>query len=169
MNRAMKFSWKALILAPLPIPLVFSALFEISTPGRSPILSFAFLFALGSVLSYGITIFLFLPGLFLLSRLTSLTVRLTALVGAVLGCLVYLPVAWQSYLATGVDSGPPQGTFGDYLHHHGFEWDFWALVLAGLVTALLYGYLVNQRPGETISPRHDVEKERANNPGQRTK
>ena len=152
MNRTMKFSWKALILAPLPIPLVFSALFEISTPGRSPIFSFLFFFVLGSVLSYGITIFLFLPCLFLVSRLTSLTVRLTGLVGTVLGCLVYLPVAWESYLATGVDSGPPQGTFGAYLRQHGFEWDFWALLLGGLTTALLYGYLVNQRPGRNDQP-----------------
>ena len=141
-----------MILAPLPIPLVFSALFEISTPGKSPILSFVFFFALGSVLSYGITIFLFLPCLFLVSRLTSLTVRLTGLVGTVLGCLVYLPVAWQSYLATGVDSGPPQGAFGDYLRQHGFAWDFRTLVVAGSVTALLYGYLGNQRSGRNDRP-----------------
>jgi hypothetical protein len=152
MTRTMKFSWKALVLAPLPIPLVFSALFEISTPGRSPILSFVFFIALGSVLSYGITIFVFLPCLFLVSRLTSLTVRLTGLVGTVLRCLVYFPVAWQSYLATGVDSGPPQGTFGDYLRQHGFDWDFWALVVAGSVTALLYGYLVTQRSGRNDQP-----------------
>jgi len=108
MNRTMKFSWKALILAPLPIPLVFSALFEISTPGRSPIFSFLFFFVLGSVLSYGVTIFLFLPCLFLVSRLTSLTASLTGLIGTVLGCLVYFPVAWQFYLSSGVDSGRRQ-------------------------------------------------------------
>jgi hypothetical protein len=148
----MRFSWKALILAPLPIPLLFSALFEMSTPGRKPILSLLFFFALGSVLSYSITIFLFLPCLFLVSKLTPLTIRSTGLVGAVIGCLVYLPIAWQSYLASGVDSGPPQGTFGDYLRQHGFEWDFWAFLLAGLITALLYWYLINQRPGKNDHP-----------------
>jgi len=153
MNRTMKFSWKALILAPLPIPLVFSALFEISTPGRSPIFSFLFFFVLGSVLSYGVTIFLFLPCLFLVSRLTSLTASLTGLIGTVLGCLVYFPVAWQFYLSSGVDSGPPPGTFGDYLRLHGFEWDFWVLLLSGLITSLLYWYLVNQWPGGNVKPQ----------------
>lgn len=144
MNRSMKLSWRGLILAPLPIPLVFSVLFEISTPGRSPILSFLFFFVLGCVLSYGITIFIFLPCLFLVSKLTLLTALLTSLVGTVIGFLVYFPINWQLYLSSGVDSGPPEGTFGNYLWKHGFEWDFWALLLAGLVTSFLYWYLVNQ-------------------------
>jgi len=144
MKRTMKFSWKGLVLAPLLIPLVYSALFEISGPGRSPILSFLFFFTLGSVVSYGTTIFLFLPCLFLVSRFTQLTGRLTCLIGTVLGALVYLPASWQSYLTSGDNSGPPQGSFGDYLRQHLLEWDFFAFIVAGLVTAMLFWFLVNR-------------------------
>ena len=115
MKQTMRFSWKALLLAPLPIPLAISVWFATSGLGSSPNLSaFLFFFVIGCVLSYGTTIFLFLPCLLLTSRLTSLTVHVTGLVGAVLGCLVSLAVSWQFYLTSGVDSGPPKGTFGDY-------------------------------------------------------
>ena len=145
-SKTMRFSWTALILAPLPVPLVLSIFFEMTSPGRGPILSFLFFFVLGSVLSYGTTIFIFLPCLFLLSKLTPLTVYLTGILGIVPGFLMYLPVTWQMYLSSGVDSGPPEGTFADYLRHHEFEWDLWALILAGLLTALLYWYLTSHRP-----------------------
>jgi len=102
---------------------------------------------IGSILSYGATLLLFLPCLFLVSRVTSVTAILTGLIGTVLGCIVYVPIAWQSYLASGVDSGPPTGTFQEYLWLHGFEWDFWFVVVAGLATALLYWYLSNRSTG----------------------
>ena len=140
----MKFSWRALLLAPLPVPVVYSILFEISAPGRSPILSVLILSVLGSVLSYATVLLLFLPCLFVVSRFLPLTVWLTGLIGTVLGGLVYLPVIWQSYLSSGADSGPPEGTFGEYLRRCGFQWDFWAFILAGLVTSVLYWFIVNQ-------------------------
>jgi len=147
-NRTMKFSWKALILAPLPIPLVISVWFATSGLGRGPNLSaFLFFFVIGCVLSYGTTIFLFLPSLFVVSKLTPLTIRLTGLVGTALGCLVWLLVSWQCYGTSGADCGPPQGTFGDYLRQNGLEWDFWLLLSAGLITALLCWYLANRWSG----------------------
>ena len=146
MNRTMKFSWKALLLAPLPIPLVISV-WCASHPGRHPIYGFLFFFVIGCVLSYGTTIFLFLPCLFLVSKLTPLTVRLTGLVGTVLGGLVWLHVSWQCYGDSGANCGPPQGTFVDYLRQNGFDWDFWLLLSAGLITALFYWYLANRWSG----------------------
>ncbi len=148
----MNFSWKALILAPLPIPLVFGALFAISFPGGYPFASFLFFSALGSVLSYGTTIFLFLPCLFLVSRFTPLTASLTGLLGTALGVLVYAPVIWTSYHASGDDSGPPQITFGEYLRQHAFDWDFWVLLVAGLVTAVLYWFLANRPARKNDQP-----------------
>jgi hypothetical protein len=73
MTGNMKFSWKALLLAPLPIPLIYGAVFEISAPGKNPFGGFLILSALSIVLSYGITLFLFLPCLFTVSRFTPLT------------------------------------------------------------------------------------------------
>jgi hypothetical protein len=153
MSRSMNFSWKALILAPLPIPLIFGALFAISFPGRNPFASFLFFSALGSVLSYGTTMFLFLPCLFMVSTFTPLTASLTGVLGTALGVLVYVPVIWTSYKASGDDSGPPQITFGEYLRQHAFEWDFWAFLVGGLVTALLYWFLAKQSPRKNDQPR----------------
>ena len=137
----MHFSWKALILAPLTIPLILSALFTIASPGKNPAAGFLFFLTLGCALSYGITIFLFLPCLFVISRFTPLTASLTGVVGTVLGLLAYGPIIWVSYGASGDDSGPPTITFLEYLRRHAFEWDFWFLLVAGLVTAMLYWFL----------------------------
>ncbi len=142
----MKFSWKALFLAPLPVPFIYSVAFVIlSGMGKHPIYEFLFCFVFGSVFSYGTTLFLFLPCLFLLSRLTPLTARLTCLLGTLLGGLTLLPVDWEMYVTSGVDSGPPQGSFGAYLLRQGFDPIDWAFLLGGLVTAMLYWFLTRQR------------------------
>jgi hypothetical protein len=62
--------------------------------------------------------------------------------------LVYFPVVWQSYRESGDDSGPPQITFGEYLRQHGFALEFWAFLVAGLVTAMLYW-----SSGQSIDPQ----------------
>jgi hypothetical protein len=143
----MKISRRGLLLAPLPMPIIFSLMFEISAPGQNPILSVLFFSAFGSVVSYGITICLFVPLLYLVSKFTSLTAIVTSLVGMVVGFIVYFPVAWQMYISSGVDSGPPQGTFKEYLLRQGFQWDFWALLFAGMVTAFLYWYISKRSTG----------------------
>jgi hypothetical protein len=148
----MTFSWKALILAPLLIPLTLAALLAFSSPGRSPFAGFLFFFTLGGVLSYGTTIFLFLPCLFIVSRFATLTASLTGLLGTALGLLVYVPIIWTSYKASGDDSGPPQITFGEYLRQHAFELEFWALLVAGLVTAPLYWFLAKHPPRKNDQP-----------------
>lgn len=147
----MSFSWKALLLAPLPIPLLFSLWLEMSAPGSSPVTNFLLFTVLGSVLSYGTTLFLFLPSLFVIARFIRLTAALAALLGTLLGCVIYIPVMWQSYSASGDNSGPPQGSFGHYLFHHGFGLDFWAFLLAGSATAMLYWFLAKQRVAKAVN------------------
>jgi len=148
----MKFSWKALFLAPLVVPFVFSAAFAIlSGMGKNLILGFLACFVVGSVFSYGATLFLFLPSLFLLSRFTPLTARLTCVLGALLGGLVLLPVDWFMWTSSGIDSGPPQGSFGADFLRQGFDPIDWAFLVGGLVTAALYWFLANKHPRETMS------------------
>ena len=151
MNHKMKFSWKGVILAPLPLPLIFSFMLSFFSPGRSPLFSFLFFFIIGAVISYGTMLFIFLPCLFLISIFKSLTASITCLVGIVLGFIVYILISWQSYISSGVDSGPPVGTFQNYLMHHLFEWDFWFIISAGLITALVYWYLSNH---STVENNH---------------
>jgi hypothetical protein len=44
-----------------------------------------------------------------------------------------------------VDSGPPEGTFLQYLARNGFQWDFWLMIGSGLITAVLYWFLAKKR------------------------
>ncbi len=149
----MKFSWKALSLAPLLMPFLYSmALVIILLPSGSPLLFFLIMFGLGSLFSYAVTIFLFLPGLFLISRFTPLTTRWVAILGTVLGSVAYLPVVWQTFLASGDNSGPPSGSFADHLWTSLFEPITWAFPVAGLVTALVYWFFVNQPPRNRHTP-----------------
>ena len=138
------FSWKGLLLAPLVVPFVYAILLTISAPGRDALFAFLFFFIPGCVMSYGVTIFLFLPCLFVISQLRSLTATVVGLLGLTLGLVVYGPVEWVSYRASGVDSGPPEISFLEYLRREALGLDFWALVVAGLVTALLYLFLTNR-------------------------
>ncbi|MGD0812743.1 MAG: hypothetical protein ABSA83_03995 [Verrucomicrobiota bacterium] len=140
----MKFSWLALVLAPLPIPFLYSVLLEASAPGKSPILAILFFTAVGCVVCYGATIFLLLPALFVISRFRPLTGLVTGLTGTVLGVAVNFPIAWQCYLASGNDSGPPEGTYWEYLRHNCFGVDLWACLVAGLATAMLYWFLATR-------------------------
>jgi hypothetical protein len=139
MKAPLRFSWKAIVLAPLLVPLVASSIMAMGT-NQKPVFAFFFFFVLGSAFSYGVSVGLFLPGLFVLSRFTRLTVGRTLLFGTALGLMVYLPVAWVSYGASGDDSGPPSGTFGEYLWRQSGS-EAWLFVVGGLVTALFYWFL----------------------------
>ena len=143
MTPHMRFSWKAVILAPLAVPLIASLILA-TAPSQNHLLAFLFFFGLGCAFSYGVSLVLFLPCLFVLSRFTCLTARLTAVVGMLLGLAVYFPVGWQSYLASGDDSGPPSGSFAQYLGR-----SFWSesrpFYVSGLVTATLYWLLAKPR------------------------
>ena len=143
MKRPMRFSWKAILLAPLLVPLIASFVMAMA-PSPSWLFSFLFFLALGCVVSYGVSIVLFLPCLFVLSRFTRLTAWLTGLVGAALGMAVYLPVAWQSWLASGDNSGPPSESFLEYLWRNSWS-ESWLFYGGGLATAMVYWLLSKPR------------------------
>ena len=83
----MQFSWTGLILAPLLLPVVFAALLS-SLQGDRPVLGFLILLVPGRIVSYGTTIFLFLPCLFLLSLWRPMTGFKVCLLGLLLGVAV---------------------------------------------------------------------------------
>lgn len=143
MKSTMKFSWKAVVLAPLAAPLLIGLALTWSSGGKL-LFAFLFFFGLAAVLSYGVSILVFLPCLYLCSRFMGLMAWSTGLLGTVLGMAIYLPFSWVSYGASGDDSGPPTGTFGEYLWRSGPS-EAWIFLAAGLVTALLYWFLAKPR------------------------
>jgi hypothetical protein len=150
-TRRMRFSWKALALAPLAIPALYSAAFVLLTPGRNRLMGFVVFAAIGAVLTYGATIVLLLPCLFVLSRVVRLNAVWAGVVGAMLGFALYLPNLWISWNASGVDSGPPTETLAHYVQRNFLSFELPVFVAAGLVTALLYWWLAGRGRDEPRS------------------
>jgi len=86
----MKFNWKGLLLAPLVVSILFSL--ALLNPGdKHPFFGFVLLAVIGSIISYGTTIFLFLPCLVALARLTPLNLFKVCALGLLLGIFVFFP------------------------------------------------------------------------------
>ena len=138
----MRFRWRALALAPLVFPFMFSLALCVDT--KNPVSAFFFFMALSTVFCYGVTIVLFVPALFFLSRLAPLQFYKICLPGIFLGIVIFLPVTWISYQSSGPDSGPPDSTFLAYLWRSltdGFNLLF---PLGGLMTAITYWQLTKE-------------------------
>ena len=138
------FSWRALVLAPLPIPILLAFLLTFSSAGGNKLFSLIFFGALAAIVSYGTTIFLFLPCVFLASFIVRLNAWLTGILGFALGLIAYLPISRVSWQSSGVDSGPPPDTYLHYLSTNFFS-EGWIFFASGLITALLY-HLLAKRP-----------------------
>jgi len=141
----MRFSWTGLILAPLLVPLIFSAVMSPLLTNGS-VLTFLIVFVPSCVVSYGTTIFLFLPALFLLSsRWPPMTGLKACLLGLVLGAVVYVPLTLMLWKGSGPDSGPPTESFWVFFLRWAADPTAAIFPLAGLVTAGLYWWLATRR------------------------
>lgn len=147
--KAMRFSWIGLILAPLLVPVIFGATFSILAEGEEdPLLAFLTMLILGCIVSYGSTIFLFLPCLFLLSSTRQMTGFKVCLLGSVLGAVEFVSLTLIAWGSRGPDL-PIKNYFVFFLR--------WAadpvtalFPLAGLITAGLYWWLGKRRSGPSV-------------------
>ena len=145
----MRFTWTGLIVAPLLVPVVFAALLS-SLQGDWSVLLFLVVLAAGCIVSYGTTIFLFLPCLFLLSLWRPMTGFKVCLLGLVLGAAVFVPMTVLDWTSSGPDSGPPTESFFAFFVRWAAD-PFNAIYpLAGLITAGLYWWLGTWRRGRSI-------------------
>jgi hypothetical protein len=102
----MRFSWSGLFLAPLLVPIIACAVMAPLLRGEGPvILTFAILFIPACVISYGSTLFLFLPSLFLLSLSRPVTTWMACMLGLVLGAAVFVPVTLLAWATSGRTPG----------------------------------------------------------------
>lgn len=137
----MRFSWIGLVLAPLLVPLVLCAVMSsLLTTGSVP-LAFLILLVPSCVVSYGTTIFLFLPALFLLSLWRPMTGLKACLLGLGLGAVVFVPLTLLEWTSSGPDSGPPTESFWVFFLRFTADPLTAIFPTAGLVTAGLYWWL----------------------------
>ena len=146
----MRFSWSGLILVPLLVPVIFSAAMLSFLQGSNPALTFLVLLAPGCVVSYGATVFLFLPCLFLLSLSQQMTGFKVCLLGLVLGAAMLVPLTWMAWRSSGPDSGPPIENFFVFLLRWAADPTTALFPLAGLITAGVYWWLGTRRAGRSI-------------------
>ena len=145
----MRFSWTSLILAPLLVPVIFSVTVIIRAEGEGdPLLAFLTMLVVGCVASYGTTILLFLPCLFLLSLGQQMTGFKVCLLGLVLGAVEFVSLTLIAWGSSGPDL-PIKNFFVFFL--------LWAadpitalFPLAGLITAGLYWWLGKRRTGGSV-------------------
>ncbi|HEX3996302.1 MAG TPA: hypothetical protein VHX39_34465, partial [Acetobacteraceae bacterium] len=107
----MRFSWTGLLLAPLLVPMLLSAALSGTMGGDHAAFGFLILLVPGCIISYGATIFLLLPCMFVLSRCRPMTGVSVCLLGLALGMAVYIPVTFLVWGSSGPDSGPPEESF----------------------------------------------------------
>jgi hypothetical protein len=142
---AMRFSWTGLILAPLLVPTLFSVAMLSLMESNNGALLFLILMVSSCIISYGTTIFLFLPSLYLLSQWRPMTCLKVCLLGLVLGMLVFVPLTLMEWKGSGPDSGPPTESFLPFFLRWAAD-PFTAIYpLAGLITSGLYWWLATWR------------------------
>ena len=142
----MRFSWTGIILAPLPVPFILSAVMSPLLTGDGPvILPFLILLIPACMISYATALFLFLPSLFLLSRWRPVTGLTACLLGAALGAAVIVPVTLLAWKGSGPDSGPPAESFLAFFGRWAADPLMLVFPIAGLVTANLYWWLGTRR------------------------
>ena len=115
--------------------------------GDRPVPAFLFLLAPACIVSYGVTIFLFLPCLFLLSSWRPMTGFKVCLLGVVLGAAAFVRLTWMECKSSGPDSGPPTESF--WMFFVGWTADPLTAIYppAGLITAAAYWWLATRRRG----------------------
>jgi hypothetical protein len=149
----MRFTWIGLVLAPLLVPVMFCAAFVSASQSDRPVLVFLLLLLPGCIVSYGITIFLFLPSLFLLSLWRPMTGFKVCMLGMVLGAAVFVPLTWMDWKSSGTDSGPPTESFLEFFVRWAAD-PFTAIYpLAGLTTAGLFWWLGTWQRGRSRPAR----------------
>ncbi len=154
----MRFSWKALLLAPLLVPALLRVTFfglsilDFSNGLLHVLLPVLLLMLASSIVSYSATIFLLLPSLYVLSRWLRMTWAAACLLGTALGLLMFIPVTALEWKSSGVDSGPPTEPFLEFLWRWVVDPMTMVFPVAGLITTASYWWLGAPRQAKPAPP-----------------
>ena len=135
----MRFSWHALVWAPMFTPLVVAALFSVGVNSvKAGVTAFVVLLVFGYGVSFASTAGLLLPALCVLSRFTRLAVWKSGLAGLLLSVIPYLAIAFLMWSSSGADSGPPDTPFRDFLLNDWNNFILWSCLAAGVITGVAF-------------------------------
>lgn len=147
------FRWAALSLSALVTPGPFGL--AAATGSIHPVYAFAVCAVLGYGLALAIVGGLLLPALWILSWIAPIKGWLTTLVGGLVAFLVF--VGWDriNWGASGVDSGPPDCTYAQWIARNWTTGELFGTVGVGLVSAAVYHYappVASCRPRLALEP-----------------
>jgi len=135
-----RLSIPAMLLAPVPAPAVFAALFVFGGSGQDRMMFFLVGLSFGYLLGITGTSALALALLFI-GRRRPVSLALTTLLGVVLAGIAYASFLYIGWTSSGSDSGPPMEPFSAYASQSWNDPFGWAFLVCGLVTAVIYHLL----------------------------
>jgi hypothetical protein len=143
-KHSLPFSWRALLLAPLVIPVPMAALFVFVTGSKNPIAAFGFL-TIGYVFTLAVVGCVLLPTLWLVSWLANITAWLTLVIGGLLAVPIFLAWDYSIWSSSGVDSGPPSTTYPQWIAKNWFSPEPLVIISFGVITASAYHLLATRK------------------------
>jgi hypothetical protein len=141
------FSWSALLLAPLVIPVPAGVLFV----GGSvhPVAAFGLGALVGYIFTLAMVGGLLLPSLWLVSWAAKIKTWLPPVIGGLLAALIFFAWDYISWGASGVDSGPPATTYPQWIAKSWFTPEPLFVISFGVVTAAAYHFLATRKPNQS--------------------
>ena len=143
------FRGAALTRAALVMPAPFGLL--LATGAIHPVYAFVVCAGLGYVLALACIAGLLLPALWVLSWITPIKGWLTTLLGGFIAFTLFLCWDYIDWGASGVDSGPPDCTYAQWIARNWSSWEPLVIVGIGLASATAYHFLAT-RKGRPVTP-----------------
>jgi hypothetical protein len=148
------FSWPALILSALVVPAPIGLVFALGT--LQPLFAFWLFTGCGFVVTLAILALVLLPALWLLSWVTPIKGWHATLLGGLIAIPVFVFWDYTEWGASGVDSGPPDTTYVQWMAKSWFTWEPFTILCFGLVSGAAYHYLATRKKGPA-TPNHPAE------------
>jgi hypothetical protein len=142
---AIRFSWTGLLVAPALAPLLLAAALAAAEGGNGSLVLVALVLPAGCIVSYGVTLVLFLPLLHLMASRRRATAARVVVLGLALGMATILPLTWMAWASGGPNSGPPDESFAVFLARWAADPLLLACPAAGALTAAAYWALGTRR------------------------
>lgn len=137
------FHWAALALSALVTPAPIGL--DMAIGSLHPVYAFVIFAGIGYVLTLAIIATLLLPALWILSWVTPIKGWITAVLGGLIAFPLF--VGWDhiSWGASGVDSGPPDCTYAQWVAKNWVTWEPLGIVVLGVGVAAAYHFLATRR------------------------
>jgi hypothetical protein len=129
------------LVVPAPIGLVFAV------GAKQPLIAFAIFTGSGYFFALAVLVFAFLPALWLLSWIAPVKRWHTIVIGGLIALPVFVLWDYTSWTSSGVDSGPPDCTYAQWVAKNWLTWEPLCTLAIGMISGAAYHYLATRKKG----------------------